>query len=79
MRVKWVYFKPLSNQADDFKQDLRRNLMAKSQNRILIKMKSTESTHVYHTKKNRQNNPDRMELKKFDPLLRKHVLYREDR
>lgn len=54
--------------------------MAKRQgNRILIKMKSTESSHYYHTEKNRQNHPDRLELKKFDPTLRKHVLYREDR
>ena len=54
--------------------------MAKRQgNRILVKMKSTESSHYYHTEKNRQNHPDRLELKKFDPTLRKHVLYREDR
>ena len=54
--------------------------MAKRQgNRMLIKMKSTESSHYYHTEKNRQNHPDRLELKKFDPTLRKHVLYREDR
>ena len=54
--------------------------MAKRQgSRILIKMKSTESSHHYHTEKSRQNHPDRLELKKFDPILRKHVLYREDR
>jgi large subunit ribosomal protein L33 len=54
--------------------------MAKRQgSRILVKMKSTESSHYYHTEKNRQNTPDRLELKKFDPSLRKHVTYREDR
>ena len=54
--------------------------MAKRQgSRILVKMKSTESSHYYHTEKNRQNTPDRLELKKFDPFLRKHVPYREDR
>jgi large subunit ribosomal protein L33 len=47
--------------------------------RILIHMRSTESSHQYHTYKNRQNQPDRLELKKFDPTLRKHVMYREDR
>jgi large subunit ribosomal protein L33 len=54
--------------------------MAKRQgNRILIKMKSSESSHYYHTEKNRQNHPDRLELKKFDPFVRKRVTYREDR
>ncbi|MCY3684276.1 MAG: 50S ribosomal protein L33 [Gemmatimonadetes bacterium] len=54
--------------------------MAKRQgSRIGIRMKSTESSHYYHTEKNRQNHPDRLELKKFDPILRKRVLYREER
>ncbi len=53
--------------------------MAKSQNRLLVKMKSTESGHCYYTRKNRQNTPDRLELKKYDPTLRKRVTYREDR
>ena len=45
--------------------------------RILIKMKSTESSHIYHTQKNRRNDPQRLELRKFDPVLRRYVLYRE--
>jgi large subunit ribosomal protein L33 len=45
--------------------------------RILIKMRSTESPHIYWTEKNRRNDPQRLELRKFDPMLRKHVLYRE--
>tara|TARA_Y100001934_G_C11629724_1_gene440531 strand:- start:45 stop:209 length:165 start_codon:yes stop_codon:yes gene_type:complete len=54
--------------------------MAKAKgNRILVHMRSTESGHFYHTMKNRQNNPDRLELKKYDPTLKKHVLYREER
>ena len=54
--------------------------MAKGKgNRVLVKLKSTESSHYYHTMKNRQNNPDRMGIKKFDPMLNKHVTYREDR
>ncbi|MBK35437.1 MAG: 50S ribosomal protein L33 [Gemmatimonadetes bacterium] len=52
--------------------------MAKG-NRIGVWLKSTESNHQYRTTKNRQNNPERIEVKKFDPTLRKHVLYREDR
>jgi large subunit ribosomal protein L33 len=33
----------------------------------------------YITKKNRRNNPDRLELKKFCPRERKHTLHRETR
>jgi len=53
--------------------------MAKKGHRVLIKMKSTESHHVYMTSKNKQNNPDRLEIKKYDPVVRKHVLYKETR
>ncbi len=54
--------------------------MAKGRgNRVRVTLKSTESGHAYHTFKNRQNNPERIEIKKFDPVVRKHVLYREDR
>jgi large subunit ribosomal protein L33 len=45
--------------------------------RILVKMRSTESSHVYLTEKNRRNDPGRLELKKYDPVVRKHVLFRE--
>ncbi len=51
--------------------------MAKKGQRIVVKMRSTESGHIYITSKNRQNDPQRLELKKYDPILRKHVLYRE--
>lgn len=33
----------------------------------------------YITKKNRRNDPDRMVLKKYDPVVRKHVDFREER
>ncbi|MFP4395721.1 MAG: 50S ribosomal protein L33 [Anaerolineales bacterium] len=45
--------------------------------RILVKMKSTESGHMYHTEKNRRNDRGRLELKKYDPFVRRHVVYRE--
>lgn len=51
--------------------------MAKKGPRVLVKMRSTESSHVYLTQKNRRNDPNRMELRRFDPVLRKHVVYRE--
>ena len=33
----------------------------------------------YITKKNRRNNPDRLEMKKFCPRDKKHTLHRETR
>ena len=51
--------------------------MAKKGNRTIVKLKSSESGHMYYTEKNRRNNTARMELMKFDPLVRKHVMYRE--
>ena len=33
----------------------------------------------YITKKNRRNDPDRLVLKKYDPIVRKHVDFREER
>jgi len=33
----------------------------------------------YITKKNRRNNPDRMELKKFCPWCKSHTAHRETR
>ena len=45
--------------------------------RLLVKMRSSESSHMYWTEKNRRNDPNRLELKKYDPILRKHVLFKE--
>jgi large subunit ribosomal protein L33 len=51
--------------------------MAKRGARILVKMKSTESGHMYYTQKNRRNDTQRLELRKYDPIVRRHVIYRE--
>jgi large subunit ribosomal protein L33 len=51
--------------------------MAKKGKRNAVIMNSTESGHSYHTQKNKENNSERLELKKYDPLLRKHVVYKE--
>jgi len=45
--------------------------------RLLVRLKSTESDHIYYTQKNRRNNPSRLELRKYDPILRRHVIYKE--
>ncbi len=43
-----------------------------------IKLESTAGTgHFYTTDKNKRNMPEKMEIKKFDPVLRKHVIYKE--
>ena len=52
--------------------------MAKSnENRIIIKLRSTESHYTYVTKKNKRNDQGRMELKKYDPIVRRHVPFKE--
>ena len=51
--------------------------MAKA-TREKIKLVSTADTgHFYTTTKNRRTMPDKMEIKKYDPVARKHVLYKE--
>jgi large subunit ribosomal protein L33 len=42
-----------------------------------IKLKSTESSEVYWTTKNKRNVTERIELKKFDKTLKKHVIFKE--
>jgi large subunit ribosomal protein L33 len=43
-----------------------------------IKLESTAGTgHFYTTTKNKRNTPDKMLIKKFDPVARKHVDYKE--
>ena len=51
--------------------------MAKKGKRNAVIMNSTESGHSYHTQKNKENSSERLELKKYDPTLRKHVVYKE--
>lgn len=54
--------------------------MAKNEKRILVKLRSTEgSGFTYYTKKNKNNSRERIELKKFDPKLRKHVIFKEEK
>ena len=54
--------------------------MARNDIRPIIKLKSTACTgYTYVTRKNKRNNPDRISLMKFDPVVRKHVEFREER
>nr|AAR37527.1 ribosomal protein L33 [uncultured marine bacterium 311] len=48
--------------------------------REIIKLVSTAGTgHFYTTDKNRSSTPDKIEIKKFDPVARKHVIYKEEK
>lgn len=43
-----------------------------------IKLVSSAGTgHYYTTTKNKRTMTEKMELKKYDPVVRKHVLYKE--
>jgi large subunit ribosomal protein L33 len=51
--------------------------MAKSA-RDKIRMVSSAGTgHFYTTDKNKKNTPKKLEMKKYDPVVRKHVMYKE--
>jgi large subunit ribosomal protein L33 len=50
----------------------------KKGNRQLIGLECTETgMQVYVTEKNRINSPEKMQLKKYNPKLRKHTLFKE--
>jgi len=52
--------------------------MAKDkQARNYIKLQSSASSHCYFTEKNRRNTTAKLEIKKYDPIVRKHVAYKE--
>jgi large subunit ribosomal protein L33 len=54
--------------------------MAKNENRIKIKLRSTAGTgYTYMTTKNKQNHRERITMKKYDPVVRKHVEFREEK
>ena len=45
-----------------------------------IKLVSSAKTgHYYTTTKNKRATPDKIEIKKFDPVVRKHVIYKESK
>ncbi|MEV6416071.1 50S ribosomal protein L33 [Kribbella sp. NPDC051718] len=48
--------------------------------RPIIKLRSTAGTGTtYVTRKNRRNDPDRLVIRKYDPKVRQHVDFREER
>ncbi len=57
--------------------------MAKKDQRIQVTLECTEAkkngvpASRYTTMKNKQNTPERIELKKYNPFLRKHTVHKE--
>ena len=58
--------------------------MAKRGNRIQVILECTEhktsgqsGTSRYITTKNKKNSPDRLEIKKFNPILKKMTVHKE--
>ena len=57
--------------------------MAKKGNRIIVTLECTEAREIgatpsrYTTTKNKKNNPKRIELKKYNPFLRRHTVHKE--
>ncbi len=55
-------------------------MAAGSDKRPVIKLKSTAGTgYTYVTNKNKVNSRDRIELRKYDPIARKHVIFKEEK
>ena len=53
--------------------------MAKS-NTVLIKLVSKADTGYYYvTKKNPRTSTEKLEFKKYDPVARKHVAFKESK
>ncbi|MEU4172543.1 50S ribosomal protein L33 [Streptomyces sp. NPDC026665] len=54
--------------------------MARSTARPVVTLRSTAGTGAtYVTRKSRANDPDRLVLRKYDPLAGRHVAFREER
>ena len=51
--------------------------MAKGIREKIRLISSAGTGHFYTTDKNKRNTPEKLEMKKFDPVVRKHVMYKE--
>jgi large subunit ribosomal protein L33 len=50
--------------------------MASKRDKIRL-VSSAGTGHFYTTDKNKKTTPDKLEIRKYDPVARKHVLYKE--
>lgn len=54
--------------------------MTRSELRPVVTLRSTAGTgYSYVTRKNRRTSPDRLALRKYDPVAGRHVEFREAR
>ncbi len=54
--------------------------MAKSDSRIKVKLRSTAGTgYTYMTTKNKSTQRERIAMKKYDPVVRKHGEFKEEK
>lgn len=54
--------------------------MARNDRRPIIKLRSTAGTgFTYVSRKNKVNTRERLELRKYDPVVRQHVVFKEER
>lgn len=51
--------------------------MAKKIREKIRLVSSAGTGHFYTTEKNKRNMPEKFEIKKFDPVIRQHVIYKE--
>lgn len=51
--------------------------MAKSAREKIRLVSSAGTGHFYTTDKNKRTMPEKMEISKYDPVVRKHVMYKE--
>lgn len=51
--------------------------MAKKIREKIRLVSSAGTGHFYTTEKNKRNMPGKFEIKKFDPVIREHVIYKE--
>jgi large subunit ribosomal protein L33 len=51
--------------------------MAKSAREKIKLVSSAGTGHFYTTDKNKRTMPEKMEISKYDPVVRKHVPYKE--
>lgn len=51
--------------------------MAKGIREKIRLVSSAGTGHFYTTDKNKRNMPGKFEIKKFDPVVRQHVMYKE--
>jgi large subunit ribosomal protein L33 len=54
--------------------------MSRNTLRPVIKLRSAAGTgYTYVTRKSRRNDPDRLVVRKYDPVVGRHVEFREER